>query len=73
MKKIVILIAAIAFLSFSCNKYCKCDYYVDGKLQKNNKKEFVNVPNKDNEIKDCKDYSEPLKEIEGITYETKCK
>jgi hypothetical protein len=69
MKKVVIFIAAIAFLSFSCNKYCKCDYYVDGKLQKKDKfkSEFIN------EKGNCKDYSEPLKEIEGITYETKCK
>jgi len=73
MKKVIILIAAIAFLSFSCNKYCNCRYYVDGKLQKDFKGEFVNVPNKYNEEKDCKDYSEALKEIEGVTYEIKCK
>ena len=73
MKKVILFIAAIAFLSFSCNKYCHCKYYVDGKLEKDFKGEFINVPNKDNEVKDCTDYSEPLKEIDGVTYETKCK
>ena len=79
MKKIVLFIAAIALLSFSCNKYCNCDYYVNGKLQKkkNYKSEFVNGPvsNDKKELitKDCKDYSEPEKEVDGVKYETKCK
>jgi len=67
MKKVVFIIAAIAFLSFSCNKYCNCDHYVDGKLQKSEKHEFIN------ENGNCTDYNVPLKEIEGHTYETKCK
>jgi len=67
MKKVVLFIAAIALLSFSCNKYCNCDHYIDGKLDKKTKMEFVNTNG------DCKDYSEPLKELEGHTYETKCK
>jgi hypothetical protein len=67
MKKVVLFIAAIALLSFSCNKYCNCDHYIDGKLDKKTKIEFVK------ETGNCKDYSEPPKEIEGKTYETKCK
>jgi len=67
MKKVVLFIAAIALLSFSCNKYCNCKYYVDGKLDKSAKHEFINENGK------CKDYSEPLREIDGVTYETKCK
>jgi len=67
MKKVVLFIAAIALLSFSCNKYCNCKYYVDGKLEKSTKNEFINENGK------CKDYSEPLREIDGVTYETKCK
>ena len=67
MKKVVILlIAAIALLSFSCNKYCKCKHYINGKLDKDYKGEFVN------ELKKCSDYSE-LKEEDGVTYELKCK
>ena len=76
MKKVVLFIAAIALLSFSCNKYCNCKYYVDGQLDKNYKNEFVNGPVTENKqliTKDCADYSEPLKEIEGHTYEVKCK
>jgi len=67
MKKIVFFIVAVALLSFSCNKYCNCKYYVNGKLQKNTKNEFIYENGK------CKDYSEPEKVIEGVTYETKCK
>jgi len=67
MKKVILFIAAIAFLSFSCNKYCSCKYYVDGKLQKSTKNEFINETGK------CKDYTDPQKTLEGKTYEVKCK
>ena len=68
MKKIVILLfVASALLSFSCNKYCKCKYYVDGKEDKDYKGEFVK------ESGSCADYSTGLVEVDGVTYETKCK
>ena len=69
MKKIVILLfVATALLSFSCNKYCRCKHYVDGKLDKDYKGEFINASGS------CKaDYSTELKEIDGVTYEVKCK
>jgi len=69
MKKIVILLlVATALLSFSCNKYCKCKYYVDGKVDKDYKGEFIK------DSGDCKsDYSTEKKEIDGKTYEVKCK
>jgi len=68
MKKIVILLLiASALLSFSCNQYCNCKHYVDGKLDKDFKGEFIK------EIGDCKSYSIELQEIDGVTYETKCK
>ena len=68
MKKIVILLfVASALLSFSCNKYCRCKHYVDGKLDKDYKGEFVI------ESGSCADYNTELKEVEGKTYETKCK
>jgi len=67
MKKIVILLfVASTLFTFSCNKYCKCKHYVDGKLDKEYKGEFIK------EIGNCADYGEK-KEIEGILYETKCK
>ena len=69
MKKFLTLLLAFgALLSFSCNKYCTCDTYIDGKIDKNSKNEFVNEKN----VK-CKDYSEPLRELDGKTYEVKCK
>ena len=68
MKKIVILLfAVIALLSFSCNKYCQCKHYIDGTLDKDyTRGSFVN------ELGVCEDYNE-VKEIDGITYELKCK
>jgi len=68
MKKVVILlIAAIALLSFSCNKYCQCKHYIDGKLDPDYKGEFIK------ESSEGCDSNNDLKEIEGITYELKCK
>ena len=67
MKKIFILLLAVsALVFFSCNKYCNCKQYIDGKVDKNYKGEFIK------ESKACEDYSEPLKEVDGKTYETKC-
>jgi len=70
MKKIVILLfAASALFFFSCNKYCNCKHYIDGQLDKDyNGGNFVKESNLD-----CKAYSEPLKTIDGKTYEVKCK
>jgi len=68
MKKLFILLfAVIALVSFSCNKYCNCKHYIDGALDKNYINEFVN------ENGNCEDYSQPLREIDGVTYELKCK
>ena len=68
MKKTgIILLAACALLSFSCNKYCHCKYYLDGKEDKSLKDNFVY------ESGSCSDYDSPLMEKEGHTYETKCK
>jgi hypothetical protein len=68
MKKIaILLIAATALLSFSCNKYCHCKHYIDGELDKAyTQGEFVN------ESGSCTDYNEE-KTIDGVTYELKCK
>jgi hypothetical protein len=67
MKKIIILlVAAVALFSFSCNKYCHCKQYIDGEQNKDYKGNFVK------ELKECKDYEE-RKEIEGVVYEVKCK
>ena len=67
MKKIVILMfAASALFSFSCNKYCNCKQYIDGERDPDYKGNFIN------EQKDCQDYNE-VKEIDGHTYEVKCK
>jgi hypothetical protein len=69
MKKIVILlIAAFALFAFSCNKYCHCKHYIDGTEDKDYKGEFVKESQKS-----CADFSTPPKEVDGITYETKCK
>ena len=69
MKKIVILLfVASALLTFSCNKYCRCTHYVDGKVDRNYKGEFIKESNLS-----CADYSTPEKEIDGSTYEVKCK
>jgi hypothetical protein len=69
MKKIVILfLIASAFFILSCNKYCNCKHYVNGKVDKKFKSEFI----KESKL-DCKEFSTEKKEIEGITYETKCK
>jgi len=70
MKKIVILLfAASALFSFSCNKYCNCKHYIDGQLDKDyNGGNFVKESNLS-----CADYSTELKEIDGKTYEVKCK
>jgi hypothetical protein len=68
MKKVVILLfAAVALLSFSCNKYCSCKQYIDGALDKDyTEGRFVK------ELGVCEDYNE-VKEIDGVTYEVKCK
>jgi hypothetical protein len=67
MKKIIILvIAACALFSFSCNKYCHCTETIDGVKTKKYKNEFVN------ELKECQDYNE-TKTVEGVTYEVICK
>ena len=71
MKKVVILLfAASALLSFSCNKYCHCKQYIDGKHDKKGdyKSPFVKESNLN-----CADFSTEPREIEGKTYETKCK
>jgi hypothetical protein len=71
MKKIVILlIAAFALFSFSCNKYCHCNRYIDGKVDKKEYKkgEFVKESQKP-----CSDYSTPPKVLAGKTEEVKCK
>jgi hypothetical protein len=68
MKKIIILlVAAIALFSFSCNKYCHCKRYIDGEQDKNYKGNFVN------ELKECKDYEEFKVTEDGVTQEVKCK
>jgi hypothetical protein len=68
MKKVVILlIAAIALFSFSCNKYCYCKLYVDGVQDKDYKGEFVKESGKS-----CAEFSTKYEEA-GIPYETKCK
>ena len=66
-KTIILLIAATALLTFSCNKYCNCKQYIDGQIDKDYKGgNFVN------EMKDCSDYN--VSHIEdGKTYEVKCK
>jgi len=70
MKKIVILLfAASALLTFSCNKYCNCKHYIDGELDK----DYAGGRFVKESSNDCADYSTPLKEIDGVTYETKCK
>ena len=71
MKKIVILLfVACALLVFSCNKYCNCKHYIDGKVDKEYKKNsrFVNESGKD-----CADFNEPLVTRDSVTYELKCK
>jgi hypothetical protein len=68
MKKVVILlITAAALFSFSCNHYCHCKRYIDGKLDKDYKQgEFVN------ESLPC-DSNNETTEIDGVVYEVKCK
>ena len=67
MKKIIILlVAAVALFSFSCNKYCSCKQYIDGEQNKDYKNEFVNTS------KECKDY-DVTQEEDGVLYEIKCK
>jgi len=67
MKKIIILlVAAVALFSFSCNKYCNCTQTIDGVKNKDYKNNFVK------EIKACQDYNE-TKTVEGVTYEVICK
>jgi hypothetical protein len=69
MKKIVILLFAVcALFAFSCNKYCNCKHYIDGELDPDYKGNFIKESNLN-----CADYSTELKEIDGITYEVKCK
>jgi len=64
-KNVILLIAAIALLSFSCNKYCNCKYYVDGVQDKDFKNRFV----KESELP-CEDFGEVK---DGVAYEVKCK
>jgi hypothetical protein len=67
MKKLFILLLAVsALVSFSCNKYCHCKYYIDGEYQKKEKHEFVN------ESGNCSDYDKIWK-LDDITHEYKCK
>jgi hypothetical protein len=67
MKKLFILLLAVsALISFSCNKYCNCKHYIDGKLDKEMKNEFIN------ENGNCSDYDQ-FDVTDGITYELKCK
>jgi hypothetical protein len=71
MKKVVILLfAASALLSFSCNKYCNCKHYINGTLDKDyNKGRFVKESNLD-----CAAYSTPkVQQEDGNFYELKCK
>jgi len=70
MKKIVVLLlAASALLSFSCNKYCNCRHYIDGERDKPFNNNFVKESNLN-----CEDYSTlPVKQEDGKTYETRCK
>jgi hypothetical protein len=70
MKKFVILLfVASALLSFSCNKYCNCKQYVNGKQDKNYKNNFV----KESKLK-CADFSTPeVLQEDGNRYEVKCK
>jgi hypothetical protein len=66
-KTVILLIAATALFSFSCNKYCTCKQYIDGELDKDYKDgKYVN------EIGSCESYNSS-REIEGVTYEVKCK
>ena len=71
MKKVVILlIAACALFSFSCNKYCNCKHYIDGVEDKDAKTQrYV----KESSL-DCVNFSTPPEVREdGKTYEQKCK
>ena len=70
MKKIVILLfAASALLTFSCNKYCNCNHYINGELDRDyTGGRFVKESGYT-----CADYSTPLTERDGVTYEVKCK
>jgi len=70
MKKIVILLFAVcALLAFSCNKYCNCKHYIDGELDKTyTGGRFV----KESSLA-CEDYSTEPKELDGKTYETRCR
>jgi len=67
-KSAILLFAACALLFFSCNKYCHCKQYIDGKLDPNYKGEFV----KESKL-NCENFGEPLRELDGKTYEVKCK
>jgi len=69
MKKMaILLIAAIAILSFSCTKYCTCNTYIDGELDKNSKNEFVKESSKE-----CDTFGRDPYIEDGKTYEVKCK
>ena len=72
MKKVVILlIAAVALLSFSCNKYCHCKRYIvigeERELDKNYKNSFVKESQRS-----CEDFNGTTEE-DGVTTEVKCK
>ncbi|MCL2245597.1 MAG: hypothetical protein FWC10_00565 [Lentimicrobiaceae bacterium] len=73
MKKVVILlIAAIALFSFSCNKYCNCDRYINGKLDKDYNKEYKGEFVKESSKK-CSEFSREEYDADGVLYEVKCK
>jgi len=66
-KTIIILLAAFALISFSCNRYCHCKHYIDGVLDKDYKDgKFVN------ELGNCEDYNS-VHVFDGVTDEVKCK
>jgi len=66
-KTIIILLAAFALLSFSCNHYCHCKRYIDGVLDKDYKD-----GNFKNENGNCEDYNSEH-DFDGVKDEVKCK
>jgi len=69
MKKIVIfLFVACALFAFSCNKYCNCRHFVDGEVDRTKDSRFV----KESELS-CDAFSTAPIELEGVTYEVRCR
>jgi len=64
----ILLIVATALLSFSCNKYCHCDQYIDGEKDKDYKGNFVKESSSG-----CDTFLVEPYEKDGKTYEVKCK